>query len=68
MFEEALRRGVQVETHAIGDRANRLILDLYEQAFKAVPPEERKIREPRWRIEHAQIVDPEIFPGSLNSV
>ena len=62
MFEEALRRGVQVETHAIGDRANRLILDLYEQAFKAVPPEERKIREPRWRIEHAQIVDPDDIP------
>ncbi|HXQ02068.1 MAG TPA: amidohydrolase, partial [Candidatus Udaeobacter sp.] len=59
MFEEALRRGIQVETHAIGDRANRLILDLYEQAFKAVPPDERKIREPRWRIEHAQIVDPD---------
>jgi predicted amidohydrolase YtcJ len=57
MFEEALRRGIQVETHAIGDRANRLILDLYEQAFKAVPPEQRKIREPRWRVEHAQIID-----------
>ncbi|HEV2994783.1 MAG TPA: amidohydrolase family protein, partial [Chthoniobacterales bacterium] len=62
MFEEALRRGIQVETHAIGDRANRLILDLYEQAFKAVPPEEWKIREPRWRIEHAQIVDPDDIP------
>jgi predicted amidohydrolase YtcJ len=59
MFEEALRRGIQVETHALGDRANRLILDLYEQAFKAVPADERKIREPRWRIEHAQIVDPD---------
>jgi predicted amidohydrolase YtcJ len=59
MFEEALRRGIQVETHAIGDRANRLILDLYEQAFKAVPSDERKIREPRWRIEHSQIVDPD---------
>ena len=58
MFEEALRRGIQVETHAIGDRANRMILDLYEQAFKAVPAEGRKIREPRWRVEHAQIVDP----------
>jgi predicted amidohydrolase YtcJ len=57
MFEEALRKGIQVETHAIGDRANRLILDLYEEAFKIVPPEERKIREPRWRVEHAQIVD-----------
>ena len=62
MFEEALRRGVQVETHAIGDRANRLILDLYEQAFKAVPPDERKIREPRWRVEHAQVVDPNDIP------
>ncbi len=58
MFEEALRRGIQVETHAIGDRANRTILDLYEQAFKAVPPNERTIQEPRWRVEHAQIVDP----------
>jgi predicted amidohydrolase YtcJ len=62
MFEGALRRGIQVETHAIGDRANRLILDLYEQAFKAVPPDERKIRDPRWRIEHAQIVDPADIP------
>jgi len=62
MFEEALRRGIQVETHAIGDRANRLILDLYQQAFKAAPPEQRKIREPRWRVEHAQIVDPADIP------
>ena len=58
MFREALRRGIQVETHAIGDRANRLILDLYEEAFKAVPPNERKMTEPRWRVEHAQILSP----------
>ncbi len=57
MFEEALRRGIQVETHAIGDRANRTILDLYEAAFKAIPPNKRKIDNPRWRVEHAQIVD-----------
>ena len=56
MFEEALRRGIQVETHAIGDRANRIILDLYERAFQTVPPEQRKIPEPRWRVEHAQIL------------
>ena len=62
MFEEALRSGIQVETHAIGDRANRMILDLYEAAFKAVPPYERKIREPRWRVEHAQVVDPADIP------
>src|SRR5207237_979740 len=62
MFEEALRRGIQVETHAIGDRANRTILDLYEAAFKAVPPDQRKIAEPRWRVEHAQIVDSADIP------
>src|SRR5213075_2370405 len=50
MFKEALRRGIQVETHAIGDRANRLILDLYEEAMRAVPANVRKTREPRWRI------------------
>jgi predicted amidohydrolase YtcJ len=59
MFIEALKQGIQIETHAIGDRANRVILDLYEKAFKAVPPDERKVREPRWRVEHAQIMHPD---------
>src|SRR4051794_19913120 len=62
MLEEALRKGVQVETHAIGDRANRVILDLYEKAMKAVPPDQRKISEPRWRVEHAQILDAADMP------
>jgi predicted amidohydrolase YtcJ len=62
MLEQALRAGIQVETHAIGDRANHLILDLYEEAFKAVPKEQRKIQEPRWRVEHAQILDPMDLP------
>jgi len=62
MFEEALRRGIQVETHSIGDRANRTILDLYEAAFTAVPPGQRSVKEPRWRVEHAQIVDPADLP------
>jgi predicted amidohydrolase YtcJ len=62
MLEEALRQGIQVETHAIGDRANRTILDLYEKALAAVPLEQRKIREPRWRVEHAQIVNPVDIP------
>jgi predicted amidohydrolase YtcJ len=61
-FEQALRRGIQVQTHAIGDRANRLVLDLYADVFKAVPPNERKVREPRWRIEHAQVISPEDIP------
>lgn len=62
IFEEALRKGVQIETHAIGDRANRVILDLYEKAMKAVPAEQRKIREPRWRVEHAQILSAQDIP------
>jgi predicted amidohydrolase YtcJ len=62
IFEEALRQGIQIETHAIGDRANRVILDLYEKAMKAVPPEQRKIREPRWRVEHAQILSAPDLP------
>lgn len=52
----ALRQGIQVETHAIGDRGNRLMLDLYERAFAAVPVRHRAIVEPRWRIEHAQVL------------
>ncbi len=62
VFESALRRGIQVQTHAIGDRANRFVLDLYEAAFEAVPVAERKVPEPRWRIEHAQIVSPRDIP------
>jgi predicted amidohydrolase YtcJ len=62
IFEEALRKGIQIETHAIGDRANRLILDLYEKAMKTVPPDQRKVRDPRWRVEHAQIVTAQDIP------
>ena len=62
MLVDALRKGIQVETHAIGDRANRFVLDEYEAAFKAVPSAERKVADPRWRIEHAQIVNPADIP------
>jgi predicted amidohydrolase YtcJ len=62
MLQAALKQGIQVETHAIGDRANRFTLDEYEKAFKAVSPEQRKIAEPRWRVEHAQIVDAADIP------
>ena len=62
MFTAALRGGIQVETHAIGDRANRLILDYYEKAFRAVPVSERKVADPRWRVEHAQVVHPTDIP------
>ncbi|MBW3566389.1 MAG: amidohydrolase [Proteobacteria bacterium] len=56
LYESALREGIQVETHAIGDRANRFVLDLYEKVFAAVPERERKVHPPRWRIEHAQVL------------
>ncbi len=49
--------GVQVATHAIGDRGNAVVLDLYEQVFAATPPNVR-MAAPRWRIEHAQVLRP----------
>ncbi|HKC12953.1 MAG TPA: amidohydrolase [Vicinamibacteria bacterium] len=49
----ALAHGFQVCTHAIGDRANRMVLDVYEKALKEFP----QVKDPRFRIEHAQILD-----------
>jgi predicted amidohydrolase YtcJ len=54
----ALEKGFQVATHAIGDRANRLVLDVYEQALG----ERGDVRDPRFRIEHAQILDAADIP------
>ncbi len=63
MLRDALRKGIQVEVHAIGDRANRTILDWYERALEDIVPMERYDREsPRWRVEHAQIVNPQDIP------
>jgi predicted amidohydrolase YtcJ len=62
MLKEALQKGIQVETHAIGDWANRFILDEYEKALNAVPAPQRKIRNPRWRDEHSQIINPADIP------
>ncbi len=56
IFEQSLRDGVQISTHAIGDRANQIMLDWYEEAYNAVPENERKIAKPRWRNEHSQIL------------
>lgn len=49
---KAARCGVQVATHAIGDRANRLVLDLYAELGG------EGLEDRRWRIEHAQVLDP----------
>ena len=48
---QALQAGFQVGTHAIGDRANREVLDQYEAAFKEFP---EQAKDARFRIEHAQ--------------
>jgi predicted amidohydrolase YtcJ len=46
---EADRAGLQVAIHAIGDRANSLLLDMFERVMAAGGPRDR-----RWRVEHAQ--------------
>jgi predicted amidohydrolase YtcJ len=48
----ALANGWQVCTHAIGDRGNAQVLDAYDAALAAVPT----ARDPRLRVEHAQVV------------
>jgi predicted amidohydrolase YtcJ len=54
----AIRHGYQVNTHAIGDRANREVLDVYERVFRDNPGR----RNLRWRIEHAQHIEPSDLP------
>ncbi len=54
----ALAHGFQAATHAIGDRANRNVLDAYERALAEAPP----ARSPRFRIEHAQVLDAADIP------
>lgn len=54
----AIERGFQVNTHAIGDRANREVLDLYQRTFEANPEKQ----DLRWRIEHAQHLHPDDIP------
>ena len=52
----ALEHGFQLCTHAIGDRANREVLDIYEAALSAHP---EAARDARFRIEHAQLLHPD---------
>ena len=55
----ALASGFQVNTHAIGDRANREVLDLYERVWGEAGTSGTDLR---WRIEHAQHIHPEDVP------
>ena len=58
ILHEALRKGIQIETHVIGDRAVRSLLDWYEEAYEAIPRGEWASADLRWRLEHAQIIPP----------
>ncbi len=62
LIKTATEKGLQIAIHAIGDAANRKVLDFYERAAAEVPVESRAIRAPRHRIEHAQIIHPEDIP------
>ncbi|MGH8191816.1 MAG: amidohydrolase [Rhodanobacteraceae bacterium] len=54
----AARDGFQVSIHAIGDRANREVLDMYQKIFEEDPAAHAL----RWRIEHAQHLNPADIP------
>jgi len=54
----AVAHGMQMCVHAIGDRANRQVLDVYERVLG----EQAQARDRRWRIEHAQHLAPDDVP------
>ena len=54
----AMEHGYQLAVHAIGDRANRETLDIFERAFKANPTK----KDLRWRVEHAQHISAQDIP------
>ena len=56
-YRAALRNGVQITTHAIGDRGNAQVLDWYAEVLGEANPG----ADPRWRIEHAQVLRPADF-------
>jgi hypothetical protein len=56
---QALEHGFQLCIHAIGDRANHIVLNVYEESFKSNPI---KSNNARFRIEHAQVIDQKDIP------
>ncbi|MFT7484201.1 MAG: putative amidohydrolase YtcJ [Candidatus Paceibacteria bacterium] len=56
--ELAIEHDYQLCIHAIGDRANREVLDIFEAAYKAHPEK----TDLRWRVEHAQHLHPDDIP------
>jgi hypothetical protein len=54
----AIEHGFQLAVHAIGDRGNREVLDIYERTFAANP----QLEDLRWRVEHSQHLSLEDIP------
>jgi predicted amidohydrolase YtcJ len=61
VYESVVRKakgcGLQVATHAIGDRGNRMVLDTYGKVLGADAKTDH-----RWRVEHAQVLSPQDIP------
>ena len=66
--ELAIKNDYQMAIHAIGDRGNREVLNIYEETFKRHP--EKNGRDLRWRIEHAQHINAADIPrfGTLGVI
>jgi hypothetical protein len=62
MMQDALRDGVQLAVHAIGDAGNRRLLNWIQRSYRDVPEAERAEADPRWRVEHAQVLNPADIP------
>jgi predicted amidohydrolase YtcJ len=58
--ELAIKNDYQMAIHAIGDRGNREVLNIYEETFKRHP--EKNGKALRWRIEHAQHISAADIP------
>ena len=64
----AIKNDYQMAIHAIGDRGNREVLNIYEETFKRHP--ETSGRDLRWRVEHAQHINAADIPrfGALGVI
>ena len=54
VVSQAVQAGFQVSVHAIGDRGNNIVLNVYESVLRGLPPADRRLR-----IEHAQVLHPD---------
>ena len=64
--ELAIQHGFQLGVHAIGDRGNRVVFDIFEETFE----KHQDQQDVRWRIEHAQHLHPDDIPrfGNLKVI